>query len=103
MGFPQEESIILAITPGINNGNRGNSMLQRRASTAAGRTASAGTCTCSARRASTSACYACRSRRASPGCARGARNGTSIADASGAAARARAAVADAATGDDDVG
>ena len=103
MGFSQEESIILAITPGINNGNRGNSMLQRRASTAAGRTASACTCSCRASSASTSACYACRSRRASTGCTRGARNGTSIADASGAAARARAAVADTAPRDDDVG
>ena len=98
MGFPLEESIILAITPGIYNGNRGNSMLQRRAS-AAGRTASAGTCPCRAR----SACHACYARSASPGCARGARNGTSAADASGAAARARAASATAATGDDDVG
>ena len=102
MGFPLEESIILAITPGIYNGNRGNSMLQRRAS-AAGRTASAGTCPCRARSACTSACHACYARSASPGCARGARNGTNAADTSGAAARARAAVADAATGDDDVG
>ena len=103
MGFSQEESIILAIAIGIHNGNRGNSMLQRRASTAAGRTASAGTCSCRASSASTSACYACRSRRASPGCTRGASNGTSAADASGAAARARAAVADTAPRDDDVG
>ena len=100
--FPKKKALSWLLPLGINNGNRGNSMLQRRASTA-GRTASARTCSCRASSASTSACYACRSRRASPGCTRGARNGTSIADASGAAARARAAVADAATGDDDVG